>query len=473
MAVAVQTTFIDSENWKSSFLSFVSNRLDQIEKDNSMESITDISKSLLTNRSEIMGQAALALINKKYGHLLEQQYCQCPHCHLQIKAKSKKIKRDITTLVGPVTLYRPYFYCKRCSFGFYPLDDALGLVNRKVQPDLQELEAWLAAEMPYETACEALERCAGINLSNHHAHDVVNEIADDIHLLDICPDKAEIQHKIEALSKGKFRRPVLMIGIDGAHAPTRPEPSPRKGKRGKGEWKEVKGFRMYLLDNKDMVHLISWHQVKNDKELANDLLEIKQAGLIPENKVRICVIGDGAPWIWNRAKEIYPDAKKVLDYYHCSEYLHDLANAQYGKNTQKTREWVEATLTRLFLNKADQIIAGIKRMKPKTGAAEDQIEKTVRYLNGRKEMINYGSLKRGGYHIGSGGIESSNKFISNVRLKRSGAWWYPSNANNILKLRCAKYNKTFDRIMENRTKKIKENRIYKQPPKLRLIVDNS
>ena len=169
-----------------------------------------------------MGQAALALINKKYGHLLEQQYCQCPHCHLQIKAKSEKIKRDINTLVGPVTLYRPYFYCKRCGFGFYPLDDALGLVNRKVQPDIQEIEAWLAAEMPYETACEALERCAGIKLSNHHAHDVVNEIADDIHLLDICPDKAEIQHKIEALSKGKFRRPVLMIGIDGAHAPTRP-----------------------------------------------------------------------------------------------------------------------------------------------------------------------------------------------------------------------------------------------------------
>jgi hypothetical protein len=163
-----------------------------------------------------------------------------------------------------------------------------------------------------------------------------------------------------------------------------------------------------------MVHLISWHQIKTDKELSNDLLEIKQAGLIPEDKVRICFIGDGAPWIWNRAKEIYPDAKKVLDYYHCSEYLHDLANAQYGKNSQKAREWVEATLTRLFLNKADLIIAGIKRMKSKSDTAKDQIEKTVRYLSDRIEMINYGSLKRGGYHIGSGGIESSNKFISNV-----------------------------------------------------------
>ncbi len=472
MLSATQIAPVGSENWKSDFLSFLSNRLDQIEKDYSMESITDISKNLFKNRSEIMGQAALALIGKKYGHLLDQQYCQCPNCQRRIKAKPKKVRREIDTLVGPVPLYRPYFYCTICGFGFYPLDYALGLSDRKVQHDIQELEAWLAAEMPYETASETLNRCAGIEVSNNHAHDVVKEIADDIHLLDICPHKEEIQRKIEALSKDKFRRPVLMIGIDGAHAPTRPEPSPGEGKRGEGKWKEVKGFRMYLLDNKDIVHLISRHQIKDDKELLKDFLEIKQAGLIPEDKVRICVIGDGAPWIWKRIKDAYPDAKKVLDYYHCGEYLHNLANARYGKSSQKAREWAEAALTRLFLNKSDRIISGIKRMKPKSEEAEEQIDKTVRYLSKHKEMIDYGSLKRGGYHIGSGGIESSNKFISNVRLKRSGAWWYPTNANNILKLRCAKYNKTFDRIMENRIKKIEQNRTCVRP-KLRLVVDNS
>jgi len=47
----------------------------------------------------------------------------------------------------------------------------------------------------------------------------------------------------------------------------------------------------------------------------------------------------------------------------------------------------------------------------------------IHHLSERRDMIKYGSLKHGGYQIGSGGIESSNKFISNVRLKRSGAWW--------------------------------------------------
>ena len=62
--------------------------------------------------------------------------------------------------------------------------------------------------------------------------------------------------------------------------------------------------------------------------------------------------------------------------------------------------------------------------------------------------MDYGAARRAGYHIGSGTIESANKFISHVRLKRSGAWWYETNANNILKLRCAKYNNTYDKIME-------------------------
>jgi len=379
-----------SENWKAEFLSFISERMDQIESDPQMVSMDEISKSLFANRSDIMGQMALALIQRKFGHLLDQKYCQCPQCNQRIKAKPKKVKREIQTLVGNVQLYRPYFYCNSCQFGFYPLDEALGLSKRKIQPDIQELEAWLAAEMPYETSSETLQRCAGIKVSDHHIHDVTNEIAQDLQILDVCPGKEEIQHHIGTISEGKFRRPILMIGLDGAHAPTRPEPSERKGPRGKGEWKEVKGFRLYLLDSERIVHLISWHQIKSDKELAADLLRIKQACLIPEEKVRICVIGDGAPWIWNRVKEIFPDAKMVLDYYHCSEYLHDTAHSQYGKNSQKAQEWVEATLTRLFSNNIEQIIAGIKRMKPSSNSAKEQIDKTIGYLSERTDKLKRG-----------------------------------------------------------------------------------
>ena len=50
----------------------------------------------------------------------------------------------------------------------------------------------------------------------------------------------------------------------------------------------------------------------------------------------------------------------------------------------------------------------------------------------------------GGYPVGSGGIESANKFICHSRIKRSGAWWLETNCNSMLKLRCSLVNGTFD-----------------------------
>jgi hypothetical protein len=62
------------------------------------------------------------------------------------------------------------------------------------------------------------------------------------------------------------------------------------------------------------------------------------------------------------------------------------------------------------------------------------------------KRLHYRTARKGGYPIGSGGIEAANKSISHVRLKRSGAWWYLEQANHMLALRCAIYNGTFERV---------------------------
>lgn len=435
------------DDWRGEIFGFLNGKFDQMESQG-MDKIEDFTDALFQNKSEILGQMALGLIKNRYGDLLEQEYCDCPKCGKRLKAWNKNVKRKVESLGGSFDLYRPYFYCRRCGVGFYPLDEALGLSEAKKQYDIQALETWLSSELPFETASEAFSRCTGETLSADHAFHTANRIANGLDILDICPSKDELEKEIRELGEGKFRRPVIMLAIDGAHAPTRPEPSPWKGKRGKGKYQEAKGFRLYLVDRDRIVHLISWHQIQNDKQLAEALLTIKEADLIPEDKVRLCAIGDGAPWIWKRVREIFPSIKEILDFYHCSEYIHDLANEQYGKGTRNAQEWVEATFARLFHNKVGDVIAGIKRMRPKSNEAEDKIATVVRYLSNHKEKMDYGAARRAGYHIGSGAIESANKFISHVRLKRSGAWWYETNANNILKLRCAKYNKTYEKIMQ-------------------------
>ncbi len=464
---------INSENLYDTFFEYLGDCINRIESDSTMDSLHDITAELFEKRAEIMGRLAKSLLESKFADLLNQEYHNCPCCGKRIKAHGKKVPRQILTLIGPIELCRPYFYCKECKKGCYPFDEALGLADGKIQPDVKALEAWLASEETYGRASETFRRSTGLDISSHHMHEATNDIAGNLGILDVVPTKEQVESYVSELSKGKFRRPIMMLGIDGAHAPTRPEPSERDKKRGHGEWKEVKGFRLYLLGEKRIVHLVSWHQIGSDKQLARDLEKIKNAGLIPENRVRFCVVADGASWIWNRTQELFPDAKLVLDYYHCSEHLHALSKAQFGKQCQQGREWVESILAKLFHNHIEEALNDIENLEVNTDEVQKEKEKTFRYLEKRKDKINYGAAKRGGYNIGSGAIESSNKFISNVRLKKSGAWWYPSCANNILKLRCAIYNGTFDRIVGRYKKKFeKEKAKADSTPNIQLVVDN-
>ncbi len=238
----------------------------------------------------------------------------------------------------------------------------------------------------------------------------------------------------------------------------------------KGEphcWREAKGIRGYLLDKNKVVHLLSWHQIATVDEFRHSIADLKVQEIIPLAKVRLCFVGDGADWIWDCVREYFPECRQVLDSYHCSEHLHDFAKIQF-KDRAQAQEWLEQTKVRLFHYNITHVLAGLKRMKPSTADAGKERDKLVNYLDKNRERVEYGRLRRGGYPLGSGAIESANKFISNIRLKRSGAWWKVEYANTILKLRCAKYNDKFDVFFDDHEKKGKEERRARKG-KLRVV----
>jgi hypothetical protein len=202
------------------------------------------------------------------------------------------------------------------------------------------------------------------------------------------------------------------------------------------------------VDKERIVHVLSWHQIQKDDQVGEALAQVKQAGLIPEEQVRLCVMGDGAKWIWNQAKELFPSAVQILDYYHLIERLHKVALVQFYHDPLKEREWVEATKARLFYGYLGWALLGLEGMNPRDGEAAQEIRRLRGYLKENQGRVKYRALRRKGYPIGSGGIESANKFISHVRLKRSGAWWYVEQANAMLALRCAKYNGTLGRVFD-------------------------
>jgi len=124
-----------------------------------------------------------------------------------------------------------------------------------------------------------------------------------------------------------------------------------------------------------------------------------------------------------------------------------VANAHYGDGAQAV-QWVEATLVRLADDRVGDVIAGLRRMQPTTIKAARAIDELITYLENQHERLGYDQCKAQGMPIGSGGIESANKFIGHVRLKRSGAWWVVENGNGMLRLRCALYNGTFQQVFD-------------------------
>ena len=88
--------------------------------------------------------------------------------------------------------------------------------------------------------------------------------------------------------------------------------------------------------------------------------------------------------------------------------------------------------------------SSLEAVTPQQAMGNRKIDNCWVYLNDHRGRTHYGKFRRGGYPLGSGGIESSNTFMCHVRLKRSGAWWYEATSNQMLALRCAMYNETLD-----------------------------
>jgi hypothetical protein len=427
--------------------------------------VEELPQAVFALRQELTQAVTEGLVKQAHRAALEQRTAVCPQCGQTLSARSPQ-ERTVETLVGTIRLRRPYFYCERCQRGSAPLDAALGLTERRKQPDVQKATVKLTKEVPYETACELFEELTGLPLSAHTAHEVTQAVAEGLTVLDVAPSRQEIVAKIASVAMGQPWRPILVLAIDGADVPTRPEAAKgrrpgRKRARAKrarwtGEWREAKGFRFYLIADDRIGQVLSWHQVQTDEEAAEALQQVKAAGLIPEEEVRLCVIADGARWIWKQAQALFPSAVEMLDYYHCSEHVHKVAALQYGAHPERQREWCEAALARLFWGEVHGVIWGLQRMQPTDAHAAEEIGKLIRYLQRHQERVDYRFARKGGYPMGSGGIESANKFICHVRLKRSGAWWYVTNANQMLALRCAKYNGTFDRVFDRYRQRIQD-----------------
>jgi hypothetical protein len=418
-------------------------------EDQRRPNLAELSDLLTKTMQDFLGSCLQHLIEEKYADELSLEESPCPHCG-KVCRKRCEVSKKMETMQGPFELRRPWFYCNSCGRGFIPFDAEVEVSRRKKQFDVQKRSVKLSAQLPFACAGEVFEDLTGQKAGDHFIHDLFEEVGVHAMLETVIPGEEEICRRIEQVFVGKWR-PILVVASDGARLPTRPK-ARRDGARGPGQYKEAKGFRIYLVSKDRIVHVASWHQIQEEEQFGLDLA--LAASRIPQGKVRIALLGDGADWLWKHMTACFRKGREVLDFYHCFEHLHEVAKVQYGEKSPEALEWFEATLCRLFYGGVGHTVAGLRRMKPKTAQAKELIRKLVAYLKEHRDRSNYRSLRLGGYPIGSDGIESANKFICHTRMKRSGVWWVKATGNSTLRIRCSIYNRSYDHVFERYSKPV-------------------
>ena len=249
--------------------------------------LSEVTATVWNLRQQLTGGITETIVAHAHEGERQRTQASCPRCARVLKAQ-EQVWRTVETMVGPVALERPYFYCRACRAGLSPLDDALGLVAGCKQLDLYKAAVNLVTEVPYDTAQSLFPALTGVPLGSERMHTVANRVAEGLTVLDVAPSREAIERRIAAVSAGRFRRPVMVLGIDGAYVPTRPDSArqacvgPRRTRakraRWRGQWRDAKGFRFYLLDGERIIHVLSWHQVQNEEQLGEALQQIKTAG---------------------------------------------------------------------------------------------------------------------------------------------------------------------------------------------------
>ena len=112
----------------------------------------------------------------------------------------------------------------------------------------------------------------GLGVGRERMPPCTTHVAEGRTVWEVAPARDESERRLAEVAAGRFRRPVLGLGIAGASVPTRPERArgrrPGQGRqrarraRWQGQWRDAKGFRFYLLDGERIVHVLSWHQVQ-------------------------------------------------------------------------------------------------------------------------------------------------------------------------------------------------------------------
>lgn len=350
--------------------------------------------------------------------------------------------KELLTVLGKVKVMRAYYYDRGCNVGLCPKDRALDIEWTSFSPGVRRIMGRVGAYRPFGLGHEDIKEMVGIEVN-------AKEIERMSHRLGQQAEEF-LQGQAEMLSADKVipikSVPKMYVCMDGTGVPVvKTEVMDRQGKGENGEAK-TREAKLGCIFTQTMVDK-DGHPVRDEDstsytgaiEMAEDFgkrmyAEAKCRGI--EGAETVCVIGDGAPWIWNIADEHFYGAIQIIDLYHAREHYWNVAKAVFGNDRKKLEPWTEKRCEELDNGKVERVIEAIRRLSPSTEYEREVCEREISYFDKNKERMRYDDFRRQGLFVGSGVLEAGCRTVIGQRLKQSGMHWTVKGANSIIALRC-------------------------------------
>jgi len=310
----------------------------------------------------------------------------------------------IKTMCGELEILRDYYYCRDCGYSEVPLDEKLDLIGleHKMTAELRlEVAFYGQNQSSFTDASAMVKRAMGIEINKETIREITEGIGRRAFEADTKKAEYLINHMHKIDIKKRREGVVLYIMTDGAAVNTRVEDE------NGSTWRENK--TVIVFTNKDIIKRKDGGNIIVKKEYAAFIGSAEEfRGYVLNAAVNagygkvseVVIIADGAAWIRNMARELFPDAIQILDLYHLKENIYTYAKHKFSQNEKEYVPWAELFIEKIEKGEAEEALKQI----PEDESLPAGTVNLRTYITNNIDKINYPEYRKRGYFVGSGAI---------------------------------------------------------------------
>jgi hypothetical protein len=263
--------------------------------------------------------------------------CSCGH-----QARYHELRsRRVLTALGTVKITRPWYLCPHCHQGQFHADQQLDIQNTDFSPGVRRMQALVGQYASFDHGREQMALLAGLELTAKSVERVAESIG-----ADIARRNQQIDCAVQLDLPIVIGEPVsiLYVQMDGTGIPV-VKRKPRAAKEKSTVYPHIRRransrcvFTQTGWDEQGLPFataspppIPALSRTPRTSASVSTVEAWKRGWSRAEKKI---VIGDGAEWIWNIAKDHFSGAVQIVDLFHARQHLWDFARLIFSQRHQ-------------------------------------------------------------------------------------------------------------------------------------------